>query len=651
MSQLFDGIPIASRAGGDLRVLTIARISTVHQDARSLGDQAAFCEKYVRDRYPGGARFDSITGQGSGEILDRRDLAEAEARVESGVYDVVVVEDLGRICRRNRAIDFCELCEDAGTRLIAVNDSIDTARDDWRLHAGFATMKHESSNKDTSKRICRSQRNRFVQGGVVQTLTYGYIKPPGTITDDQVRKMPEAEPVYEGWATRLEGGASYAEVADWLNALGVPTGEWARSDRWTGTMVGRVTRNPILKGVRRHNVLVSRRHNKSGRHRSVTAPAGDLLLRNVPHLAFIEPGRYDRLIALLDGRNAACARGRREGAPDGRAGVPKKRTVWPGQHVACGVCGRLFYWGGHGKAGYLMCSGARAHSCWNGATFEGADAARRLAGAVLSLAEGLADFDAAFLAEAEAAAAARNTARAERLRGLDSEVKRVEAEVGNLVDAVALMGLSDALRARLAEVEARKARLSGERADLLRRPDQVPPLPTLEELKARARSEVGRLAFDDPGFGRLMHLLVPRVEVFPCRLLDGGKVQLRAMMRVDLAPLLGAPGEALGGLVSRTITVDLFDPPQRAACRERVVALRAAGLTERRAADELGLTVTAAQNAMALHRRMLAEGLADAYVPLTSAPGGQGRLRRQSHARYRFEPLAGYPAWADQPPA
>jgi hypothetical protein len=40
--------------------------------------------------------------------------------VESLRYDLVVVEDLGRICRRNRAVDFCEMCEDADTRLIAL---------------------------------------------------------------------------------------------------------------------------------------------------------------------------------------------------------------------------------------------------------------------------------------------------------------------------------------------------------------------------------------------------------------------------------------------------------------------------------------------------------------------------------------------------
>ena len=156
MSSTFNGFPLTPRRGLELLVLIIARISTVHQDLRSLADQIALCEKYVRDRYPGPARFVHIQGRGSGELLDRKDLADAEAAVESGLYDLVVVEDLARICRRNRALDFCELCQDAKTRLVAINDSIDTARDDWRLSAFFASFKHESGNKDTSNRIRRS---------------------------------------------------------------------------------------------------------------------------------------------------------------------------------------------------------------------------------------------------------------------------------------------------------------------------------------------------------------------------------------------------------------------------------------------------------------------------------------------------------------
>ncbi len=635
---------LVPRNGAALMVLIIARISTVHQDLRSLADQIALCERYVRDRYPGPVHFDPIQSQGSGELLDRVELAQAEAAVESGRFDLVVVEDLGRVCRRNRAIDFCELCEDACTRLVAINDTLDTADENWRLSAFFASFKHESGNKDTSKRIRRTLRNRFEQGGVVQTFPYGYIKAPGAKSDADVCKDPDAEPIYEKWFALLEAGASYAEVADWLNAQKVPTGGWARGDKWDGRMVARVTHNPILKGYRRRNERMSQRVNKTGRRRSVKAPADQRLMRHAPNLQFIDPARYDRLIATLAARHDACARGRRAGTPDTRAGVPKKRTVWPGQHIVCGVCGRLFYGGGHGQTDHMMCAGARDYACWNGATFDGDKAGRQVAAAVLAAVESLPEFDDTFRAKVEAAAGARRAGRDEALRRLDREVGQAERELVNVLDAVAHARFSVALQVRLAETEARAVRLRAERADLDRQPDDVPVLPPVGELKERARAEVGRMAFCDPAFGRLMTALVPRLEIFPYRPLDGGAVVVRARAVINFAPL-AAPvaGMALGGLITRVVTLDLFDPPQRVAFRERVVALRDAGLTERAAADELGLTVTAAQRAMGLHRLMRAVGATDPYVLLTAPPSDDGKLCRHRHPRYEFRPLEGYP--------
>ena len=317
------------------------------------------------------------------------------------------------------------------------------------------------------------------------------------------------------------------------------------------------------------------------------------------------------------------------------------------EHIVCGVCGRLFYWGGHGQADRMMCSGARDYACWNAATFDGRKAAGLLAGALLSAVESLPDFDEAFRAKVETAAIARRSGRAEALGRLNRGIAQVERELSNIADAVAGGMFSPTLRDKLTETEAKKARLDGERDDLLRQPDDVPESTPLEELKARARAEVGRMAFDDPAFGRVMHRLVPKIEVFPYQLLDGGAVVLRARVTLDLVSMLGLIGEAFGEVVCRTLEVDLFEPPQRAAFRGRVVALRGAGRTERQVADELAVTVTAAQRAMALQRMMEGVGATDPYRPLVVPPDGHGKIRRHEHDRYDFRPLDGYPAWTE----
>lgn len=209
----------------------------------------------------------------------------------------------------------------------------------------------------------------------------------------------------------------------------------------------------------------------------------------------------------------------------------------------------------------------------------------------LILHEGLPEFDDAFRAKAAAAAAASRAGRAEALARLDREIAQADRQLANITDALARGGFSPARQARLAETEVRKARLEAERADLLRQPDDVPVRLPVEELKERARAVVGRMAFGEPGFGRLMTTPVSRLEVLPYRPRDGGAVVLRADAVINSAPSGGpSAGAAFGGLIRREATIDLFDPPQRVAFLERVVALRDASLTERAAAERLGLT-------------------------------------------------------------
>jgi len=52
MTGPFDST-FSRRNGHTLRVLIITRISTVHQDARSLEDQSALCEWYIRSAMRG----------------------------------------------------------------------------------------------------------------------------------------------------------------------------------------------------------------------------------------------------------------------------------------------------------------------------------------------------------------------------------------------------------------------------------------------------------------------------------------------------------------------------------------------------------------------------------------------------------------------
>ena len=74
-----------------------------------------------------------IEGTGGGEILDREDSVRAYEELETARYDIVIAEDLGRIFRRLHACIFCEVGEDVGTRVVTINDRIDTAQPNRRI--------------------------------------------------------------------------------------------------------------------------------------------------------------------------------------------------------------------------------------------------------------------------------------------------------------------------------------------------------------------------------------------------------------------------------------------------------------------------------------------------------------------------------------
>ncbi len=132
--------PLEPRNGHALRVLAVCRISTAMQDERSLEDQEALYRNWLKEHTDLPYELTTLASQGSGECLDRKEYLEAIDLVESCRFDLVVTEDLGRICRCVHAHFFCELCEDSETRMVALNDHVDTARPDWRLNSFFAVM-------------------------------------------------------------------------------------------------------------------------------------------------------------------------------------------------------------------------------------------------------------------------------------------------------------------------------------------------------------------------------------------------------------------------------------------------------------------------------------------------------------------------------
>ena len=631
---------LLARNGHTLKVLGIARISTVHQDAKSLEDQEQLYRKWLNENAGLPYKLTMIASRGSGEVLDRKEYLLALEYIEANNYDLALTEDLARISRRIHSQIFCELCEDFETRFIAINDHIDTGTDNWRLNAGFASMRHEMYNSDTSKRIRRSLRNRFENGGVLGVQVFGIIKPLGAKKDSELSKDPEAQPIYDEMFRLLENGASYSEVADWLNDTKVKMPPHARSKKWTCSLVTQLIHNPILKGLRVRNRKISKRVNKTGRHKSVAAPPEELLERDCPHLAFIEPARYDLLIKKLDEKNAKYRR-KGTGGIDPRKNVSKKRTIWPGQHIECAVCGRLLVYGAHGQKNSLACSGALKYQCWNGTSINSEKAGNKIITAIEKEISSLKDFDEVLLKEIEKELKNSKSSASQRQRKLQTQQDANTKQMKNIMAAIRETGHSASLIAELKTLEATNTQLAYELSSILTTSTSIPKMPSMEEIKSMVLKNMQSLAKNSQEFGRLLRQLIDRIVVRPFQHCDGGSPVLKAYFELNLASLYPhIPGmESLSAALRKTMVVDLFDLPQREAFRIEATNLIASGMNQREAAKVLGITSTAVQRALALDKKMKELGITDPYIQLNEPPPENSKIKRHKHPRYKFNPI------------
>jgi hypothetical protein len=639
--------PIQPRNGHTLVVGVVARISgCANQKELSLEDQEDHARQVVADEYAGPADYRVVATTGKGERLDRPELAEVEAMVRSGELDWLVCEDIGRVVRGTAAVRLVGIAVDHGVRVIAVNDGIDTAEEGWEEDLISACRDHVGHNVHTSKRLKQKLMNRFKHGrGAAARPVYGYAVPAGAKGYDEWRKDAAATEVYREWFERLKEDPNCSAVADWLNARGVPPGPYARRQTWDGKMVRRLTGNPLLKGLPGRGFKHTVKHHESGTRKSVKNPQGPTY-RECPHLAHIEPDLWEEVNRLLDEANGGFGRKPVNGT-DPLLGRPKKRTPFPGQHATCWYCGRQFVWGGNGVAENLMCAGSREWKCWNSVGFSGAAAAEGVAKTLRAELERLEGFDDQFRALVEEAGRRGGTHSERRRAELERGLAALATKRANLARGVAEYGPDPSFAEELAQLKSEGARLEAERRELERLRGRTPALPgSVAGLRQAFEQAFRDLAADSPEFGKLLRLVVPEFRVHLVRLCDGGHLLPRARATLSLSGVVPdarrAPG--LCEFLTRTVTLDLFGPPQRERIRAGAVRLAAGGLDQRRIARELleRATQAAVSQALALDRRMRELGLDSPYVPVTAPPADYPKLRRHRNPKYRFEPLPGY---------
>jgi len=636
------------RNGHTYQIGIVARISGCQgQKEVSLEDQIDHGKEEARQYCDGGlpVNYRTISTKGKGESLDRPELDEIETMLRSGGLDLLVVEDLGRLVRGTEASRLCGIAVDHKVRVIAPNDCIDTADPNWEEDVIGACRDHVGHNAHTSKRLKHKMKNRFVKmGASMARPIYGYSVPKDAKTYNDWLKDETATAVLLELFRRYKAYSNFSVLADWLNKTGVPTGPYDRTKRWDSAKVRRLMSNPLLKGLAWRGSRHTVKHHETGRRISVKNPAGPVYY-SCPQLAHVPEILWDEVNEIRQIRNRGLGRKPVDGN-DPRAGITRKRTVFPGQHARCGICGRFFYWGGHGKKSGMMCSGVREYQCWNAMSFNGYFASKAIMLSVIQKLEELPEFDATLLEKLNQEAESMKSQSSTKLVAAEQELHVLMQRIGRLVDAISQTGLDDDLQAKLLDLKTQRFQLQQLVQTLKEVPGQAVTIPPMASLKQRVGDALQKLAGESPEFGQLMNRVITDLKVYPYRICDGNRIVMRAQFIFNLVPFVGAsvvPGEA-EAVLRHEMTVDLFEPPQRVQYRERVVYLQQSGVAIKEAARQLGITQVAAQNAIKLHRFMEEQGIRDPFVAMREPPADDTKMKRHLHPRYDFHSLG-----TDQP--
>ena len=642
------------RNGHTLVVGIIARISgCANQKEMSLDDQVDHAKEEVGELYQGPVDYRIVATRGKGESLTRPELVEIEAMLRTRKLDLLVMEDVGRLVRGSEAGRLWGIAVDCGVRCLAPNDCLDTTDETWEEDLLEACAEHVGHNAHTSKRLKKKLMNRFKKSGAVTPCpAFGYSKPPNAKTFDDWRKDEAATPIIREALQRLRSSLNCSAVADWLNQQSVPVGKYCgrkgrQLNKWSGAMVRRYFRNPMLKGQPGRGFRHTVKHHETGRRISVPNPKGPIF-RDYPHLAHVDPAEFDEVNALLKAKNDKYHRKPVNGH-DPLWRVSRKRTVFPGQHARCWYCGWHCVWGGNGVTENLMCSASRDWHCWNSVGFNGALAVKRIVPAITANLYKLDGFADQFTDLVRQAKRDRSGSKADDWQKLLSDDVALAREKENFKAAIKVAGAHSMLLEQLNEIDIREKELAVRRSRLEHlRTKELHVSENIGNLREQLEENFQRLAVDSPEFGDLMQTLVPEFYVYLVRLVDGGHPLPRAKIKLSLA---GAVQDAelvpgLTDLLTREVTIDLFDrPPQRERIRVITIPLAAERVPQRQIATRLTAErpkLPVVQQALALDRKMKELGLETPYVLVTEPPEEYPKLRRHKNPKYRFQPREGY---------
>ncbi|HRP27457.1 MAG TPA: recombinase family protein [Burkholderiaceae bacterium] len=451
------------------RAALYARYSSDNQRRTSIDDQLRLArQRCEREGWRIVAEHHDAEISAATPVEQRPGSRALVAGALAGAYDVLVLEALDRLARnlgdQERIV---ERLEYRGIRIVCTSDGYDSALDGREIARGVRGLFNAQYLRDLAKKTHRGQAGQFARGRHVGGVQYGYRSEPTVDGLGRVLAVDAAQAavvvrIYEAFAD----GASTRAIAHALNAEGVPAprgGTWAVSCIQGSAARGLgLLHAEIYRGRQTWNRRRWMKNPDTGRRTYVERPRDEWQVREAPELRIVSDALWQRVCERMRRAGAGV---RRNGGKGGRGAAP--RTLFGAGALRCAACGAAIVAINAQRYGCSARKDRGPAVCPSGATVKRDALERRLLGvlrdellAPAALAELQAEVRRLLAQHGKAARTERSTAKA-RLQALEGEIARV-------VDAIAAVGISPALQARLAAAER-------ERDELVRLVDAASP--------------------------------------------------------------------------------------------------------------------------------------------------------------------------------
>ncbi len=437
------------------RAVLYARYSTDKQRETSIADQLRAARARVeREQWATVATYSDEGVSGSTPVALRAGGKALLADALAGRFEILVLEGLDRLSRElGEAETMVKRLEHRGIRIIGTADGYDTEARGRKVMRIARGLVNELYLDDLREKTHRGLAGQFDRGLSAGGRTYGYRTEPSPDGKGRIQTIDAAEAdIVREVFQRFADGHSVRNIVHALNERGVRSargGTWAVSAVQGSSVHGLgMLNNELYVGRVVWNRRQWLKNPETGKRRYVERPREEWQERDAPELRIIDQ-------ALWDAVHARARSGPARGTRVGRGATP--RTLFGAGVLRCAACGAAIV--GVNRERY----GCSAHKERGPAVCPSPFTVRRelLEQRLLTeLREDLLAPEALRTLREEVRAVLASVARENDVGNARRRITELDAEIGRLVDAIAAVGLSQALQARLRAAEDERAKLA-----------------------------------------------------------------------------------------------------------------------------------------------------------------------------------------------